>query len=52
MDEYIDLFRREGYSKKADIENLKGLKETDLKDMGITKRGTYIYTYACVCTLL
>ena len=39
MAEYINLFKREGYSKKSDVDSLKGLKKSDLTDMGITKRG-------------
>ena len=39
LDEYIDLFRDEGYEKEDDIENLKDLKQEDFQAMGIHKRG-------------
>ena len=48
MEEYIDLFKREGYSKNADVENLKGLTEFDLITMGITKRGMCKYTWSFI----
>ena len=37
---YEDLFESEGYSTKDDVENLKGLEESDLISIGITRRGT------------
>ena len=39
MQEYIDLFSKEGYSTEDDVENLKDLKLEDLQRMGIHKRG-------------
>ncbi len=45
MEDYIDLFKREGYSKNADVENLKGLTEIDLITMGIAKKGMTLYKY-------
>ena len=39
LQEYIDLFGKEGYSTEDDIENLKDLKSEDLQRMGIHKRG-------------
>jgi hypothetical protein len=38
--EYTDLFERQGYSTAEDIENLKDLKEDDLRAMGVSKRGS------------
>ena len=37
--EYTHLFRREGYHTLEDVENLIGLTERHLKQMGITKKG-------------
>ena len=39
--QYTDLFKHNGYETGDDIKNLKGLKESDLKAMGITKRGIF-----------
>ena len=39
--EYTELFHLEGYKNGEDIENLKDLKEADLKAIGISKRGIY-----------
>ena len=39
MEEYEELFRSKGYFSSEDVENLKGLKENDLRVMGIKKRG-------------
>ena len=38
--EYTDLFESEGYFSSEDVENLKQLREEDLQDMGINKRGS------------
>ena len=35
------LFHHEGYKTGEDIENLKDLKEDNLRAMGISRRGTY-----------
>lgn len=37
--EYAKLFHLEGYKTGEDIENLKDLKEKDLRALGILKRG-------------
>ncbi len=42
MEEYTELFHREGYKNAEDIINLKELDVTQLKAMGITKRGIQI----------
>ena len=39
--EYTHLFRREGYRTLDDVENLIGLTESHLKQMGITKKGKH-----------
>ena len=39
--EYTELFEQEGYSTADDIENLKDLKENDLRAMGVSKRGMH-----------
>ena len=39
MEEYKELFKREGFDKEDDLENLKSLNEEELKAMGIVKRG-------------
>ena len=39
LQEYKDLFSKEGYSTADDIGNLKGLQERELREMGIHKRG-------------
>ena len=36
---YQQLFEAAGYKTKDDLENLRGLKRTDLQKMGIGKRG-------------
>ena len=41
--EYTELFEQEGYSTFEDIENLKDLEESDLRAMGVSKRGMYAY---------
>ena len=37
--EYTELFHLQGYKTGDDIENLKDLKDEDLKAIGISKRG-------------
>lgn len=37
--EYAEIFHKEGYRTGEDIENLKDLKEQDLRAMGVSKRG-------------
>ena len=39
MEEYVDLFRSEGYKCRDDIENLKDLSEVELVAIGVHKRG-------------
>lgn len=41
MEEYLPLFNDEGYTNPEDIEHMVGMTREDLKNMGITKRGTY-----------
>ena len=36
---YKRLFKEAGYKTREDLENVKGLKRTDLEKMGIKKRG-------------
>lgn len=45
LHEYTELFEREGYSTADDIENLKDLKENDLRAMGVSKRGMHSFVY-------
>ncbi len=42
LEEYTELFHREGYEYAEDIINLKELDVAQLKAMGITKRGIQI----------
>ncbi len=42
LEEYTELFHREGYKNAEDIINLKELDVAQLKAMGITKRGIQI----------
>ena len=42
MEAYVDLFKKAGFSRKQDLENLKSLSESDLVAMGINKRGLLI----------
>ena len=37
--EYTELFHLQGYKTGNDIENLKDLKDDDLRVIGISKRG-------------
>ena len=55
----MELFEQQGYSTAEDIENLKDLKEDDLRRMGVSKRGMHSFatimhytmvTVVCVCT--
>ena len=39
LDIYQELFEAKRYSDDVDVENLIGLKEKDLQEMGATKRG-------------
>lgn len=39
ISEYTPLFHQQGYKTEEDIENLKDLKDEDLKAIGISKRG-------------
>ena len=39
MEEYTEVFRRAGYSKEEDVENLKKLDEKAMKRMGVVKMG-------------
>ena len=38
-DGYAELFRDEGYRRKEDFINMRGLTRCQLRAMGITKRG-------------
>ena len=38
---YTENFKMGGYYSGEDVENLKGLEQKDLIEMGITKRGDY-----------
>lgn len=57
LEEYKELFESEGYFSEEDVENLKGLKTTNLKDMGITQRGeqdihiTIVAIYVAIFTM-
>ena len=42
LGEYAPLFHREGYKWQQDFANMKDLNVQQLKDMGITKRGSLI----------
>ena len=39
MEEYTEVFRRAGYSKEEDVENLKELDEKAINEMGVVKMG-------------
>ena len=39
MEEYTEIFRRAGFSKEEDVENLKELNERELNRMGVVKMG-------------
>ena len=44
LEEYSELFHQEGYKQQCDITNMKQLDETQLKRMGVVKRGTVAVT--------
>ena len=49
MEEYTEIFRRAGYSKEEDVENLKELDEKAMNKMGVVKMGkVYIIIIACM----
>lgn len=48
LSEYTELFEREGYSTAEDIENLKDLEESDLRAMGVSKRGMLPFCYTAI----
>ena len=39
MEEYTEVFRRAGYSKEEDVENLKELNRRELNRIGVVKMG-------------
>ena len=39
MEEYTEVFRRAGYSREEDVENLKELNGRELNRMGVVKMG-------------
>ena len=39
LQEYEELFSKQGYGTEDDIENLKDLQEKELREMGVHKRG-------------
>ena len=39
MEEYTEVFRRAGYSREEDVENLKELNRRELNRMGVVKMG-------------
>ena len=41
LSEYQELFEAEGYASAKDVDNLLHLTESDLLEMGITKRGAW-----------
>ena len=41
LDEYLPVFKAEGYSMAEDVENMIGLSKEDLRKMGVAKRGWY-----------
>jgi hypothetical protein len=49
LSEYTSLFHSEGYRDGEDMVNLKELDIAELKQMGITKKGTNAYKLANRC---
>ena len=47
MEEYTEVFRRAGYSREEDVENLKELDEKAINRMGVVKMGMlYVISYS------